>query len=134
MTRAADVLRTFPAAITLDKDLLVRSIEECLTCAQACTGCADADLSEKMIDHLRKCIRTCLDCADVCETTARVLTRQTGYDANVTRAVVQVCVQVCKSCGDECELHAAMHEHCRICAEECRRCEQVCREVLTAIA
>jgi Domain of Unknown Function (DUF326) len=133
MTRAADVLRTFPAAISLDRDLLARCIDACVTCAQACTGCADADLSERHVDALRKCIRTCLDCADVCEVTARVLARQTGYDPSVTRAVVQTCIQVCKSCGDECDRHAALHEHCRICAEECRRCEQVCGEVVAAI-
>ncbi len=134
MTRAIDILKTFPAAITLDRDLLARCIEECVTCGQACTACADADLTEKMLGELRKCIRTCLDCADVCEVTGRVLSRQTGYDANVIRAVVQACVEVCKTCGDECERHAAMHEHCRITAEECRRCEGVCREVLTAAA
>jgi Domain of Unknown Function (DUF326) len=133
MTRAADLLPTFPDAISLDKDLLVRCIDECVTCAQACTGCADADLSEEMVRELRKCIRICLDCADVCEVTSRVLTRQTAYDANVARAVVQACIQVSKSCGDECERHAAMHVHCRISAEECRRCEQVCREVLAAV-
>jgi hypothetical protein len=133
MIRAAELLRLFPGTINLDRDLLARCIEECVVCAQACTACADADLSEKVIDHLRKCIRSCLDCADVCEVTGRVLSRQTGYDANVARAVVQACIDVCKSCGDECERHAAMHEHCRICAEECRRCEKVCREVLAAI-
>ena len=134
MTLAADMLRTYPADIHLDRNLLARCIEECVACAQACTACADACLSEQMIDQLRKCIRTCLDCADVCETTARVLSRHTGYDANIARTILQACAQACKSCGDECERHAGMHEHCRICAGACRRCEQACREVLSAIA
>jgi hypothetical protein len=86
-----------------------------------------------MVAELTKCIRTCLDCADVCTATLRVVSRQTDYDANVTRAVLQACVTVCKSCGDECESHAEMHEHCRVCAEACRRCEQACNELLAAM-
>jgi hypothetical protein len=86
-----------------------------------------------MVAELTKCIRTNLDCADICDTTGRVLSRHTGYDANLTRAVLQACVQACKSCGDECASHAGMHEHCRVCSEECRRCEQACRELLAAV-
>ncbi len=133
MTVVVEMLRTYPLEITLDETLLARCIEDCVVCDQACTACADADLSEPMIDPLRKCIRTCLDCADVCETTARVLSRHTGYDADVTRTVLQACAQTCKSCGDECQRHAHMHEHCRICAEVCRRCEQSCRDLLATI-
>ena len=86
-----------------------------------------------MVADLRKCIRTNLDCADICATTARVLSRHTGYDANLTCAQLQACAQACKSCGDECEQHAGHHEHCRICADACRACEQACNELLAAI-
>jgi len=85
------------------------------------------------VAELTKCIRTCLDCDDVCTATLRVVSRQTEYDANVTRAVLEACVAVCKSCGDECERHAEMHEHCRVCAEACRRCEQACNDLLAAM-
>jgi uncharacterized membrane protein len=80
-----------------------------------------------------KCIRLCLDCADICTTTAGVTSRQTDYDANVTRPLLQACAAVCKSCGDECERHATMHAHCLVCAEACRRCEQACRDLLAAM-
>lgn len=69
----------------------------------------------------------------MCETTGRVLSRHTGYDADVTRAVLQACAQTCKSCGDECSKHAEMHKHCRACAEACRHCEDACNRVLAAI-
>jgi len=78
-------------------------------------------------------VRTNLDCADLCETTARVLSRHTGYDANLTRVVLQACATACRSCGDECDRHADHHEHCRICAQACRRCEQACQELLTSL-
>ena len=37
-----------------------------------------------MVAELTKCIRTNADCADICSATAAVLSRHTGYDANVT--------------------------------------------------
>jgi uncharacterized membrane protein len=133
MIRASEILGTFPGGASLDRDLIARCIEACVSCAHSCTVCADADLSEQDVAHMRKCIRTCLDCADVCETTSRVVARQTSYDPNVTRVVLQACIEVCKACGDECANHAAMHVHCRICEEDCRRCEQACRELLNAV-
>jgi hypothetical protein len=132
MSVASDMVKAYPAEINLDRELLARCVDACVACAQACTACADACLSEEMIDELRKCIRSDLDCADICEVTGRVLSRHTGYDANLTRSVLQACAQACKSCGDECQTHAEMHEHCRICAEACRACEQACQEVLAA--
>jgi hypothetical protein len=86
------------------------------------------------VQELAKCIRLNLDCVDVCATTGRVVSRQTEYDANVTRAVLQACIAACSSCGDECEIQGNQGmEHCQVCAEECHGCEQACRELLGAI-
>ncbi len=133
MTNAAAMLETYPKSINLDRELLARVVDAALGCSQTCTACADACLSEDMVAELTKCIRTNLDCADICATTARVLSRHTGYDANITRTQLEACIQACKSCGDECEEHAGMHEHCRVCAEACRSCEQACRELLASL-
>jgi hypothetical protein len=83
--------------------------------------------------ELTKCIRTNLDCADICTTTGAVLSRHTGYDANITSAILEACRVACASCATECEAHADMHEHCRICAEACRRCEQACADLLGSL-
>lgn len=132
MTAAAEMLRTYPNDLGgIDQDKLTACVEACLACAQACTACADACLSEDSVADLVKCVRTNLDCADVCSATAQILSRHTGYDANVTRALLEACVRTCKSCGDECDRHASMHDHCRVCAEQCRACEQACRDLLT---
>ena len=136
MTAAAEMIRSYPADLGgVDREALVRCIEECVSCAQACTACADACLSESedQLPMLRKCIRSNEDCADICNTAARILSRHTGYDANVTRTVLQACVTVCRSCGDECQSHASQHEHCRICAEACHHCEQACQELIEAL-
>jgi hypothetical protein len=133
VTVAADMLRTHPKDLGgVDRNALTACVEACMECAQACTSCADACLNEDMVADLRTCIRTNLDCADVCDTTGRVLSRHTGDDANLTRAVLEACAAACRSCGDECSSHADMHEHCRICAEACRRCEQACRAMIDA--
>jgi Domain of Unknown Function (DUF326) len=134
MTYAKRMLEAYPRDVKLDADVLSRCIEACFDCAQACTACADACLGEESVAELVKCIRLCEDCADICVVAGRVTSRQTEYDANVMRAIVQACAQTCSACGDECERHAPHHEHCRICAEACRRCEETCRELLAAIA
>jgi hypothetical protein len=134
MGNASAMLENHPAGLDgLDREVLSRCIEACFDCAQTCIACADACLSEQMVTNLLKCIRLNLDCADMCETTGKVLSRRTGYDANLTRAIVQTCAMACKMCGDECQMHAEMHKHCQICAEACRRCEQACQALLSAL-
>jgi hypothetical protein len=133
-TTALPMLQTYPKSINLDEEKLAAAIDSLVTCSQTCSACADACLSEDMVTELTKCIRTNLDCADICATTARVLSRHTGYDANISRALLEACAMACASCGDECARHADMHEHCRICAEACRACERACRELLAAMS
>jgi hypothetical protein len=128
------MLETYPKSINLDRNSLAAAIDQLIACSQACTACADACLSEDMVADLTKCIRTNLDCADICATTARVLSRHTGYDANISRSMLEACAMVCKSCGDECARHADMHEHCRVCAEACRACERACRDLLATMS
>jgi hypothetical protein len=132
-TTTMPMLESYPAEINLDRRALAKTIDALIACASTCTACADACLSESSVATLTKCIRTDLDCADICTATARVLSRHTGYDANISRALLEACAVACKSCADECEGHANMHEHCRICAEACRACEAACRDLLATI-
>jgi hypothetical protein len=132
-TLTREILDAHPQPTEVDRDLLARCIQECVARAQTCTACSDADVAEDDVANLRRCIRLCLDCADICEATGRMLTRQTDYDARLSKAQLTVCRQECASCAEECERHADHHEHCRICAEECRRCEEACSALLDAI-
>lgn len=134
MSTASKMLETYPKDLGgIDRGALTSCIEACLECGQACTACADACLSEDSVLQLTTCVRTNLDCTDMCAVTAQVLSRQTGYDANLTRAVLEACATACRSCADECDQHADHHEHCRICAACCRRCEQACRQLMTSL-
>ncbi|MFY1687041.1 four-helix bundle copper-binding protein [Plantactinospora sp. WMMB782] len=128
------MLETYPKSINLDRAKLAAAIDALNDCAQACTACADACLSEDMVAELTKCIRTDLDCADICTSTARVLSRHTGYDANISRTLLEACATACRACGDECARHADKHEHCRICADACYACERACRALLADIS
>jgi hypothetical protein len=133
MSHAAAMLNTYPADLGgVDTTALAACIDACVDCAQGCTACADACLGEDMVAELTTCIRTNLDCDDICDATGWVLSRHTGYDANLTRAVLQNCAQACQSCGDECAQHTHMR-HCQVCAEACRRCEQACRQLLDGL-
>jgi Domain of Unknown Function (DUF326) len=133
MSYATQLLDAYPRTFTVDAGVLAATIEALNDCAQACTADADDDLSEQDVAPLVKCIRLCLDCADVCAATVGVTSRQTEYDANVARPLLEACAAICRSCGDECERHAQLHEHCRVCEQACRRCEQACRQLLAAM-
>jgi hypothetical protein len=132
-TLSKEMLEAHPWPAQLERDVLVRCIDECLACEQSCTACADASLAEDDVVDLRRTIRLCLDCADLCTATGRVLTRQTDYVATEARAQVTSCRELCVLCAEECQRHADHHVHCRLCAEQCRRCEAACDAVLDAI-
>jgi hypothetical protein len=132
MSYARQMLDTYPHAVNVDASTLAAAIDAMTDCAQACITDTDADLGEQNVTEMIRCIRLCLDCADVCTAAAGVASRPAGYDADVTKPLLQACVAICKSCGDECERHAHM-PHCQVCAEACRRCEQACRELLDAL-
>ena len=131
---AGRMLETYPRDFNVPQDVLAACIAACSDCASSCTLCADDCLSEPNAGELVKCIRLNLDCADICVSTGRVVSRQTEYDANVTRAALAACIAACRSCGDECARHGEHGmEHCRICAGECARCAESCESLLRAM-
>jgi hypothetical protein len=128
-----ELIASHPHPTSIDRDTLLRCIDDCFECAASCTSCADACLAEPDVQELVHCIRMCLDCADICDTTGRTLTRQTTPEARVLRVTIEACATTCRACAEECDRHAAHHEHCRLCAETCRRCEQSCNDLLATI-
>ncbi|HJV98461.1 MAG TPA: four-helix bundle copper-binding protein [Arthrobacter sp.] len=111
MTHVQSMLDAHPKDLgSLDRTKLAECIQACFDCAQTCTACADACLSEDMVAELTKCIRTNLDCVDVCATTGKILSRHAGYDADLTRLVLDACRTACKACADECAQHASLDQ------------------------
>jgi hypothetical protein len=129
-----EILKTHPRPASADLAMLARCIEECGTCEATCTICADACAAEGDVGALVRCMRLCRDCADVCESTRRVVSRQTDPAPTTQRAALEACLGACRASAEECERHAQHHEHCRLCAEECRRCEQACEALRDAFA
>jgi hypothetical protein len=128
-----ELIEVHPHPTSVDREKLLRCVDDCYDCAASCTSCADACLAEDDVRDLVRCIRLCLDCADACAAAGRIVTRQTEPDFGVIRAMIEACAAACRASGEECERHAHHHEHCRICAATCRRCEQSCSDLLAVI-
>jgi hypothetical protein len=134
MSYARQMLDSDHRTLDVDADVLAAAIDALSDCAQACNADNAADLGEQNVTEMVKCVLLCLDCTDICTATVGIISRQTEYDATVTRRLLQACVAICKTCAGECERHAGMHEHCRVCGEACRRCEQACSAFLDQIS
>lgn len=132
MTTTTEMIRSHPAEPRVDAGALTSAVDLLMECAQACTACADACLTEPDVDELRQCIRSNLDCADLCQATVSVLSRR--FDIGVASELLVACASACRVCADQCQLHGQMHEHCRICAEACRRAEDACRTLLASMS
>ena len=132
--RFRQIMELHPQPIGVDREALVRCIEDCLDCGTSCTACADASVAESDVQEMVHCIRLCLDCAEACAATGRIVARQTAPDLTVIRAAIEACAAACLASAEECQRHAAHHEHCRVCAEECRQCKGACDDLLAAIA
>jgi hypothetical protein len=70
---------------------------------------------------------------EIVDDDALVLSRLTGFDAEVARTVVKACEVACRSCFLATRRHGLEYEHCRICAEACRRCAGACRRLLAGL-
>lgn len=114
----------------LDRDALVRYIEDGFVCAQACAECATACLQPAGPAEPSPVQRLDLRCADVCEQTSRMLTQHGRYDAPGLRAQVELCAATCGTCADDYERLAATAPGTAERAEACRRCETACRDFL----
>jgi hypothetical protein len=131
VTHAVRMLRTHPGTIQAEADVLAVAIDACFDCAETCTACADACLASGAVEKLLCCVRLSLDCVDVCDATGKLLSRQSGPNADVVRAQVRACIAASRTCAEECQRHAARFEHCGVCADACRRCERACEDLVS---
>lgn len=132
--KTQEMLSAHPQRPTAEISGLTPCIEALWDCTVVCTSCADACLGEQMVQDLTRCIRLNLDCADICQATARVLGRQTQFNAELVRAQLEACVVSCRVCAEECGNHAEMHAHCRICRNACLNCEKLCQQLISRFA
>jgi hypothetical protein len=133
MTAVRALLHSHPEQIS-QADAISRCIDACFACVEMCTACADACLAEKHIDRLINCIRLNLDCASVCTATGHIVTRanKAGH-RQLQEAQLTTCIAFCRACASECSRHAAMHQHCAVCAEACNKCAAACADLLASM-
>jgi hypothetical protein len=131
MSLIETMLRTHPHP-PAHSETLQTAIVAAYECAQICTSCADACLSEPAPEELRSCIRLDLDCAEICLVTGTLLSRIGTATADLKQAQLRLCLMACRLCEEECMHHAKRHEHCRICAQACRSCREACERLLEA--
>ena len=124
MTRAREMLDTYPGTAAMDTDALIECIDACFECAQTCTACADACLGEEMVEHMKRCIALDTDCAAMCELAVGAMSRLSEKAGDVCR----LCAEFCELCAAECRNHRA--EHCQACARACQHCAERCREMI----
>ncbi len=129
-TQLQEFSRTHPGQFPVDEDKLTEVIDQIYECAKTCAACADACLGEDDPKAQATCITSCQNCGEVCITTARALSRVTGFNRQAMHHLIEACEQICRICGDECASHAPHMEHCRLCADSCRKCAEACRGLL----
>jgi hypothetical protein len=96
-------------------------LQKLADCIAACEKCSNACLEEDMIKEMRNCIKTDRDCADICNTTYRLVAR----NSDNASAMLKVCADICRKCVEECEHHDM--QHCQDCAKACNECEKACK-------
>jgi hypothetical protein len=133
MTDVAAMLQAYPAAREVVDDDLVLCIQESLAYAEACEACADACLAAPDTAHLTRCASAAQVAAELAVMNVRVLSRHTGFDAEVARATLKACEAACRNAFLRGRKHGLEYGHCRICAEACRRCGGACRRRLAGI-
>lgn len=124
-----EILKAHPYQPLIEMEELGKGIKSISACTKICVICADACIGEKD-PMLTRCIRLNQDCADICETTVKILSRQTETGVDILCAQLKACALACRDCGMECKKHAEKYEHCRICADYCFECEEACKKLL----
>lgn len=119
-----------PGTEELERQALVRFIEDGFLCAQACTECASVCLRPPECAEPDAWNRLDIRCADICEHTGRMLTQSSRYDAIGIRAQVELCAATCRACAEDYERLAGSDGAARERVEACRRCEEACTAFL----
>lgn len=131
MSMMADMMKSMqmPAATGMDMTTMQGCVEACSAASMAATMCADACSNENM----GRCASMCTNTADVATAMMRMMMRPGGYDMDVMRTMMSACMAMGEACAAECDTHAAMSEHCRICASACRAMVDACSKAMSGM-
>lgn len=106
----------------MDREKMLRCIEDCLQCAGICAHCSDHCLrmggAHASPDH-QGIMR---DCAEICAVSASFMARRSRHAEHVCRE----CADVCRECAQSCERLAEGDSVMTRCAQLCWRCAVSC--------
>lgn len=100
-------------------------MDDCCEAAQAAERCADACI-ETGGPGMARCIQLCRDVADLTTQHARMIARDSEYQAELAT----ICADACQTCRHACREFDA--EHCQLAADVLNRCAESCRRVAGA--
>lgn len=127
MSLVEKLLDAYPAETGMPPRLLGEAVDKLYECAGVCLTCADAAAAEQDPEKIVmsiKCVRLDNDCADLCTVAARILARQTGYDAPTTMAIIEATRTVLRASADAAEEFKGTR-YFELSAKECRETEQM---------
>ncbi len=132
MSLVEKLLDAYPAETGMPPRLLGRAVDKLYECAGVCLTCADAAAAEQDPEKIVmsiKCVRLDNDSADLCTVAARILARQTGYDAPTTMAVIEATRTVLRASADAAEEFTEI-PYFELSARACRETEQLLGELV----
>lgn len=100
-------------------------MDNCLEASQAAERCADACI-ETGGPGMARCIQLCRDVADLTTLHARMMARDSEYDAEMAA----ITADACQTCADACREFD--DEHCQIAADALRKAAESCRTMAGA--
>lgn len=132
MSLVEKLLDAYPAETGMPPRVLGEAVDKLYECAGVCLTCADAAAAEQDPEKIVmsiKCVRLDNDCADLCTVTARILARQTGYDAPTTTAVIEATRTVLRASADAAEEFKEI-PYFELSARACRETERLLGELV----
>jgi hypothetical protein len=132
MSLVEKLLDAYPAETGMPPRLLGEAVDKLYECAGVCLTCADAAAAEQEPEKIVmsiKCVRLDNDAADLCTVAARILARQTGYDAPTTMAVIEATRTVLRACADAGEEFKET-PYFELSARACRETERLLGELV----
>ncbi|MEU2281114.1 Rho termination factor N-terminal domain-containing protein [Streptomyces sp. NPDC013178] len=132
MSLVEKLLDAYPAVTGMPPRLLGEAVDKLYECAGVCLTCADAAAAEQDPEKIVmsiKCVRLDNDAADLCTVAARILARQTGYDAPTTMAIIEATRTVLRASADAAEEFRET-TYFELSAKACRETERLLEQLV----
>jgi len=134
MTAARDERDTFSTNDSgVNLDVLAEAMEALLDSERTSGACAAAMLTESDASNLATAISADLDTVVVVYAARTVLSRASGANSSIIRAVVEAAISAAERSNAECGKHASHHGHCGLCVQSTENTIKACRSLVQGL-